>query len=74
MITNTEYVLFVIGLLLIPIGVGLLLLAVLAWRIGTRMECSQNYVNVQAKYNSKYQNQKTYKPDEYSIDVLRDGK
>jgi len=39
LITNTEYVLIAIGLLLIfAYGIGLILLAIIAWRIGTRME------------------------------------
>lgn len=81
-VTKVDYVLVVLGILLLPVsGIGLIPLGVLAWRIGTSMEKSEKMdipttsAPVQKSfYNGMERFQKTYKQDEYDINVLEDGR
>jgi len=83
LISRKEYVLIALGILTIPIGIGLILLACVAWRIGTKME--NHASQLEEKYTGETGGEfptegieplidETYKCDEYAKEVLEDGR
>ena len=71
-----DYVLIAVGILTIPIGLGLVIIAVVAWKIGTKMERVANKTMEQDTGQGEWdlENEETYKCDEYAPEVLEDGK
>jgi len=84
LISRWDYVLIVLGIIMVPIGIGLIIIAVVAWKIGTRMERAANKTmeldTGQSESDSineeirKQENEETYKCDEYAKEVLEDGR
>jgi len=83
LINRKSYVLIALGIILIPIGIGLIILACVAWNIGTKMERAAN--KIEDRYIGEDIGEtempvgtdiddETYKCDEYAPEVLEDGK
>ena len=83
LISRWEYVVIALGILMIPIGIALIVLACVAWRIGTKMEKRAQQQEVQSIGQDIGEEEitgtdikvdETYKCNEYSEEVLVDGK
>ncbi len=85
LITNWEYVFIALGILMIPmLGVGLFILAGVAWRIGTRMErvaeqqeeqrIGEDIGEEKIPIGMDSKQEETYKCDEYAPEVVEDGR
>ncbi len=80
LISKKMYVLIAIGILMIPIGLGLIIIACVAWHIGTKMERAASKITEQntgediGEQNVDHLIDETYKCDEYAPRVLEDGK
>ncbi len=83
-ISKKMYVVIAIGMLMIPIGIGLIILACVAWHIGTKMERGANKIEEQytgqdfgeqpSEEIPTMEVDERYKCEEYAPEVLEDGK
>lgn len=88
-VTTLDYILIAVGIIMLPLFIGLVLLGVVMWRIGSSMERTSEDSDMKSAYvkrvktyteqesqssPSELEASERYKKDEYSRIILEDGK